>query len=131
MKPNTKAILLNASHNTIEFITINSAEDIRKFGNFQLFDCVQIDENGNTAFVDDEGLLNGTNAGFLFLGKIGLHNMPEPLPLMGNIIILGTNDEGDSVDTTMTCEEAQDLFQQFCLVGRMMMPSDEEAFIKI
>ncbi len=110
MKP-CKAILLNARENTVEFVTINTFEDISKFGKFDLFTCVQVDAKGNTLFVDDEGLLNGTNVGFTWEGMKQV--------LMGNAIILGTDlNTGDSLDTDLTLEQVRDKTQCFVRFGR-------------
>lgn len=93
-----KAILINAKDKTISEVTITNYKDIYKFCGFELFTCVQMDAKGNTLYVDDEGLLNGTDFGFIIKGYAQ--------PLMGNAIILGTNrNTGDSVDTSLTTEQ--------------------------
>jgi hypothetical protein len=93
-----KAILINAKDKSITEVTIETYKDIYKFCGFDLFTCVQMDAKGNTLYVDDEGLLNGTDFGFIIKGYAQ--------PLMGNAIILGTNrNTGDSVDTSLTTDE--------------------------
>jgi hypothetical protein len=110
-KRNDKAILINARENTVEFVTITDYKDISKFGKFDLFTCVQMDERGNTMYVDDEGLLNGTNVGFVVKGF--------DQPLMGNAVILGTNlRTGDSKDTDLTLEQVSEMVQCFIRFGR-------------
>lgn len=93
-----KAILINAKDKTITEVVIENYKDIYKFCGYELFTCVRMDAKGNTLYVDDEGLLNGTNFGFIIKG----YNQP----LMGNAIILGTNlRNGDSDDTSLTTEQ--------------------------
>ena len=109
---NTKAILLNARNNTVEFVSINDFRDIQKFGQYDCFTCVQMDAKGNTLYVDDEGLINGTNAGFYMRGYEG--------PLMGNAVILCSNrNTGDSVDTDLTLEQVSEMVNCFVRFGRM------------
>ena len=53
-------------------------------------------DNLDTVFVDDEGLLKPNN----FFELPGVY----PTPLAGNAIILGTNDEGESIDVKTSVE---------------------------
>lgn len=91
-----KAILINAKDKTITEVEINDYKDIYKFCGYNLFTCVRMDAKGNTLYVDDEGLINGTDFGFIIKGQ----------PLMGNAIVLGTNRyNGESEDTSLTTEQ--------------------------
>lgn len=60
------------------------------------FTVVQI-ENNDAIFVDDEGLLKDPKYFFSYEGY--------PQPLAGKGLILGTNDEGDSVDVVTTVDD--------------------------
>lgn len=103
---NDKAILINAKDKTVTEVTITNYKDIYKFCGFDLFTTVQMDANGNTLYVDDEGLLNGTSVGFVIKGY--------PQPLMGSAIILGTNlRTGDSKDTDLTAEQVRKMVSFF------------------
>ena len=105
MKP-AKAILLDAKNNTVSFVSITNYKDISKFGRYDLFTTVQINDKGETLFVDDEGLLNGTDFGFEIEGY--------PEPIMGNAVILGTNfNTGDSVDTDLTLDDVAKMVRTF------------------
>lgn len=105
MKP-AKAILLDAQNNTVSFVSITNYKDISKFGRYDLFTTVQINDKGETLFVDDEGLLNGTDFGFEIEGY--------PEPIMGNAVILGTNfNTGDSVDTDLTLDDVAKMVRTF------------------
>lgn len=65
-----------------------------------LFDCVRIDDS-ETIYVDDEGLLNGKAASDGFFYVIG----DNPVAIAGRGLILATDDEGDSIATTLTVEK--------------------------
>ncbi len=101
-----KAILINAKDKTISEVVISDYKDIYKFCGFDLFTCVQMDAKGNTLYVDDEGLLNGTDFGFVVRGY--------DQPLMGNAIILGTNRyNGESEDTSLSIEKVASIVSFF------------------
>lgn len=53
------------------------------------FDAARFDDNGDTAFVDDEGLSVEGQKYFMIAGY--------PQPLAGKALILGTDDEGGSI----------------------------------
>lgn len=111
-KRNDKALLLDASKNTITEVVIKDYTDISKFGKFDLFTCVQVSDNGDTLYVDDEGLLNGTTVGFTYEGYDG--------PLMGNAVLLGTDrNTGDSKDVVMTKEEFASKVKTLMRLGSM------------
>ena len=110
------AILINANDNTISLVSIKDYKDISKFGQFDIFTCVQMDAKGNTLYVDDEGLLNGTSRGFVIEGY--------EQPLMGNAVLLGTNlNTGDSKDTSLSLEKVASMVRCFVRVGRMIVRS--------
>lgn len=109
------AILINANDNTISLVSIKDYKDISKFGQFDLFTCVQIDAKGNTLYVDDEGLLNGTSRGFVIEGY--------EQPLMGNAVLLGSTASGDSKDTSLSLEKVASMVRCFVRVGRMIVRS--------
>jgi hypothetical protein len=121
---NDKAILINARTNTISFVSIKDYKDISKFGNFDIFTTVQMDAKGNTLYVDDEGLINGTTLGFTIEGY--------DQPLMGNGIILGTNlRTGDSKDTDLTLEKVASMVRCFARAGRMLVRSGDNPKISV
>ena len=100
MKHTTKkAILINAKANTISIVEVGHYTDIYKHCGFETFTCVGLPQEKETLYVDDEGLINGTDYGFTIEGY--------PDPLMGNGLILGTLSNGDSRDTDLTIEEVR------------------------
>src|SRR5512143_3417531 len=62
------------------------------------FTVVQIHQ-GDAIFVDDEGLLKNPKRFFVWKGY--------PQPLAGKGLILGTDDEGNSVDAVATVDEVK------------------------
>lgn len=61
--------------------------------------CAPIEfENGDTLYSDEEGLLHEKMEGCFMMEN-------WKYPLVGNAIILGTDDEGDSIDAKSTIEE--------------------------
>jgi hypothetical protein len=106
MKRNDKALLLNAKENTITEVVIKDYTDISRLIGCNYFTTVQVNAEGDTLYVDDEGLINGTDCGFLLEGYDGR--------LMGNAILLGTNRAtGDSKDATMSAKDLAKLVKCF------------------
>ena len=98
-----KAIKIDVLEQTISEITINDdwREIAPAIGNgCEYFCCPVTLPNEDTIYVDDEGLLREVQGGFL---------MPDfAYPLIGNAIILGANEEGESVDVKTTVEELRE-----------------------
>lgn len=93
-----RAIKIDVASQTISEVSINDWREIAPaIGNgCEYFSCPVVLENEDTIYVDDEGLFHEITGGFL---------MPNfSYPLIGNAIILGTNDEGESVDAKSTLE---------------------------
>jgi hypothetical protein len=88
-----KAIKINAELQTIEFVTLgNDYKEIYPIIGEQctLFACPITFDNQDTMYVDDEGLFQGYKHGFMMRGW--------DYPILGNAVILGTDEEGNSVD---------------------------------
>lgn len=115
MPKNTRsdcALLLNAKENTITEIVIKDFSDISRLIGCNYFTTVQVNDKGDTLYVDDEGLINDTTVGFTFEGYDS--------PLMGNAILLGTDlRTGDSKDISMTTAEFAAKVKTLMRVGPM------------
>lgn len=61
------------------------------------FDLVRINCEGDAIFVDDEGLLKDDQSFFMYEGY--------PSPLAGRGLVLGSDEEGESVSPKITLEE--------------------------
>lgn len=69
-----------------------------------IFTCPITFANGDTLYADDEGLLH--------LEMIGGFIMPDwRCPIVGNGVILGTDDEGDSVDYKSQIKDIEEKIQ--------------------
>lgn len=101
----TKAILLDPQTSSIMPTEVDGFEDIQKKIGCRCFTCVRFPDGKHVAYVDDEGLLNGTEYGTMFNDEI------YPDPLMGKVLILGTNSAGDDVDCTLKGSELQDMIE--------------------
>jgi hypothetical protein len=67
------------------------------------FTCPIELENGDVIYADDEGLFHPFEGGIM---------MPNwNYPIVGNILIVGSDDEGDSVDAKTTVEEITPLIE--------------------
>jgi hypothetical protein len=78
--------------------------------NVECFTTVRINADDDVVFLDDEGLINGNPDGwFVFSG----YNQP----LRGKGLVLGTDNEGESVEPTIALEELRSM---------ITFPSDEE-----
>jgi hypothetical protein len=89
---NHLAVLIDPTNRSIMYVEYDgNYQSIYKLIDAQCFDVVRIDK-GDTIFVDDEGLINGKGmrAGFFVYGNY-------PQPLAGKGLVLGVDDEGDSV----------------------------------
>lgn len=115
---NKKAILINAKTNSVTLVEVGEYTDIYKHCGYDTFTCVGL-AKGETVYVDDEGLINGTAFGFTIEGYDG--------PLMGNGLILGSTSNGDSKDTAFSVHEVADKVRCFRRVGSMLIRSADPA----
>lgn len=96
-----RGYLIDPEKKTIEPVIHNGDyKQIYKFIGADCFDVVRIDDE-NMIFVDDEGLLNGTRYFFMLKGY--------PQPFAGKGLLMGSNDEGDTVSSSMRLEDVQKL----------------------
>lgn len=97
-----KAILVDPFARTItEVEYTGDYTNIYEHIQAQAFDVVRINRKGDAIFVDDEGLING-NENQQFFGWIGYVN-----PIAGRGLILGTDDEGESISPSIDIETAK------------------------
>jgi len=84
-----KAFLIDPYEGSIEQVDYSGDyEDIYRLIDCQLFDCVRINRNGDTIYIDDEGLYRDNQEFFMVEGY---HS-----PLCGKALVLGTDKNGDS-----------------------------------
>ena len=96
-KKPTKAYLINVETLEISDIEVGDYRTIyTHIGNeCSAFDCVGLNDKGDTLYVDDEGLMK-PNRLFVIQTSQGIRR------LAGNAVVLGTNSEGDSTPPTIT-----------------------------
>jgi hypothetical protein len=93
-----KAIKIDAITQTVSEITIDIWSEIAPAIGCDLFDCVCLSPT-ETLYCDDEGLLKNPEHFIQIRGY--------PQPLAGSALILGSDEEGESVDTKLTIEQVQ------------------------
>jgi hypothetical protein len=100
-----RALFINSITKTIEEVEINGLEDLQRLvgGYIAVGTTLVKDTIENTVFVDDEGLLKDPNNYFYIKGS---HQ-----PFAGNGVLIGTNDEGDSIDTNFILNDITNLVQ--------------------
>jgi len=109
----TKAIFLDAKDNTLSYVYIKHYTDIYKHCQFGTFTTVNI-AKGDVMFVDDEGLINGTDFGF----DIDSY----PAPIMGNAIIMSTNKRtGDSANVKHTLNQIAKITKSFLVKDNVIV----------
>ena len=96
-----KGILINVTEKTVTEVQVGDFKHMQELIGCNIFTTVSLRfPDGETLFVDDEGLLQGKTQGFKIEGY--------PQPLMGNGLIIGVNHEdGENADVTITCEEIE------------------------
>ena len=86
-----KAIFIDAKNQQVSIIeTKAQLEDKYLILNVNMVEIGKYYENGDTLWVDEEGLINGTDFGFQLDG----------IDYMGNGLILGTNRENPELDAS-------------------------------
>ena len=95
-----KAILIDVKNQEIKEVEHdNTLQNIYGLLDCRVFDVVRID-NVNSIFVDDEGILKD-NLYFQYSGR------DHVIQLAGNGLILGVDDEGNSISPTLTVEDVK------------------------
>ena len=90
-----KAIHIDPFNKTVKEVdTHGNLEDIYNLLGCDTLDAVGIDEQ-NVLYVDDCGLLKNNQRYFNINGKV----------LAGNGVVIGFDDEGDSVDTSLNADD--------------------------
>lgn len=99
-----KGILIDVHERTVKEAKVqkNDIHDIHRLVGCDCFTCVSWGGSRNeTVYVDDEGLLKNPKKFFKVPGY--------PQWIAGNGLIIGTNECGDSVDTSLTVTQVEQL----------------------
>lgn len=107
-----KAIFIDAKKREIREVSLSPDQTLhalqKAVGGF--IELVRVDDQ-NDLYVNEEGLINGTQEFFSFMGA---HQ-----PFAGNGVIIGVTVEGESCDTTLTLDQIK---------GRVKFLTSEEAY---
>ena len=96
-----KAILIDPHSQTVQPVEWNGDyKHIYELTGCDCYDVARINKHGDGVFVDDEGLFKEEQAFFLVSGY--------PQPLAGKGLILGVDEEGESVEPKVTLERIAD-----------------------
>jgi hypothetical protein len=106
------AFLIDPAAKTVEPVQWNGDyQQIAKLIDADFFDAARFNRKGDTVYVDDEGLIKeGPAYHFIITGY--------PQPLAGKGLILGTDNNGESVAPSITLEDAK-LLVRFGGVARI------------
>ena len=95
-----KAILINAKTKEVKEVEMGrDYKEIYTQLGCELFTAGAYLDEADVIYVDDEGLINGTDDFFIFEGA---HQ-----PFAGNGLIMGTDDEGESTDCKVDINEVK------------------------
>jgi hypothetical protein len=115
-----KAILIDPYFELIEEMEYSGDwRDINKLLQCDIFTVVYMPDTIDSLFVDDEGLYVENQKYWKFAGY------PQPLAGMG--LVLGCNDEGDSVSCVSTLEQVKAMVE-WCPDGTEVEPKFEILF---
>ena len=104
-----KAILLDPFASSISEVSVGDFEDILKYIGCDVFTCIRSAALGdNVMYLDDEGLINGTDRATRFIDEV------YPHPLAGRILILGDNGHGGDKDCTLSTAKVSSLVKYVC-----------------
>ena len=121
-----KVIRIDSAERRIHEVEIESdnTEHICEQVGCRLFDIVRL-ENGDAIFIDDEGLLTATdqNAWFAIDEYNGI--------LVGNGLVIGSNDMGEGVDAKTTIEDLENRikFGKLVEVDGRLLPIYKDSYI--
>ena len=94
-----KAYFIDSEKKEIKEVEYTNWEQISPMLGARSFDVATFNKKEDCVYVDDEGLLSLTENSKFFEIK------GYPQPLAGNGLVLGTNDEGESIEPSITLEE--------------------------
>ncbi len=96
-----QAILVDPFIPAIKKVQVKDFHCIQRHIGCDVFTCVRFPDGKHIAYVDDEGLINGTELAVQFTDDI------YPQPLAGRVLILGDDGAGGNADCELTGEDIQ------------------------
>ena len=117
-----KALFIDPTDETIRFISYDGDyKSIYRILGCRTFEAVYPFDNGDTLWIDEEGLLKDSNFAF----NIRADNPKFNQTIMGKALVLGTDAEGESIECKTTLE---DLKSRIRFQGKVAIESDGQGF---
>ena len=92
-----KAILIDAENKQIKEVQITRFDDIYKFLECRTFECPIMYSNDDALYLDEDGIND----------EVGFKIKGGHYTYVGNGLIIGTDDEGGSIDAKHTVEQVK------------------------
>tara|TARA_R100001086_G_scaffold226614_1_gene145324 strand:- start:79 stop:519 length:441 start_codon:yes stop_codon:yes gene_type:complete len=117
-----KALFIDPTDETIRFLSYDGDyKSIYRILGCRTFEAVYPFDNGDTLWIDEEGLLKDSNFAF----NIRADNPKFNQTIMGKALVLGTDAEGESVECKTTLE---DLKSKINFQGKVAIENDGQGF---
>mgnify|MGYP003138487606 FL=1 len=117
-----KALFIDPTDETIRFLSYDGDyKSIYRILGCRTFEAVYPFDNGDTLWIDEEGLLKDSNFAF----NIRADNPKFNQTIMGKALVLGTDAEGESVECRTTLE---DLKSRINFQGKVAIENDGQGF---
>ena len=98
-----KAFLIDPYEATIKEVQYKGDyNEIYDLIDAEIFTCVSFNEEEDNIFIDDEGMINGKDQAFF---RVIDTPAGDTYPLIGKGLVLGTNEDGESVEPKITLEQ--------------------------
>ena len=123
-----KAIYINPEFEYIHLIDFDGDyKNIYKLLDCRMFECVYPFKNEDTVYIDEEGLLKDSNYAWTikFDNLVDGEGKPIIQTLYGKALILGSNDEGESVDLKTSHYEIR---QRVSFKGKVAISENNKGF---
>ena len=97
----SKAILVDPFVPEIKPVKVEDFHCIQRHIGCDVFTCVRFPDGKHVAYIDDEGLINGTERAVRFIDAV------YPQPLAGRVLILADDGMGGDADCELTGADVQ------------------------
>ena len=119
-----KAILINPKEEIIRVISYDGDyKSIYQILECRMFECVYPFDNGDTLFIDEEGLLKDSNYSFSI--KADDKKQFPWQTVMGKALVLGTDAEGESIEHKTSLEEVK---SRITFNGKVAISENDRGF---
>ena len=117
-----KSILINPMQESIRHISYDGdPKSIYRILQCTTYEAVYPFENGDTLWIDEEGLLNESNFAFDILGSNELWHRTY----LGSAMILGVDDEGESIECKSKLADIKSIIK---FRGKVAIENDGQGF---